>query len=62
MEKISSQIQCWDAQVKVILKVHAHRDLDHRSDTGEGAAGLGVIDGAMAQATVRGRKRSQTNA
>lgn len=44
MERISSLIQCWDAQVKVILKVHVHKDLDHRSDTGEGAADLGVID------------------
>lgn len=30
--------------VKVTLKVHVHKDLDHRSDTGEGAADLDVID------------------
>lgn len=44
MERIPSLIQCWDAQVKVILKVRVHKDLAHRSDTGGGAADLGVID------------------
>lgn len=44
MERIPSLVQCQDAQVKVILKAHVHKDLDHRSDIGEGAADLGVID------------------
>lgn len=44
MERIPNVRQCWGAQVKMILKVHLHKDLEHRLDTREGATDLSIID------------------